>query len=67
MVYTNVRGERKEKWFPTKILVKGNKTTANIYAHLDSSFKKLSLDTLTDTIKIKWENQKYTLWKTYRG
>ena len=28
MVYTNVRGERKEKWFPTKLPVKGNKTKA---------------------------------------
>lgn len=35
MVYTNVRGERKEKCFPTKIPVEGNKTTANIYTHLD--------------------------------
>ena len=28
MVYTNVKGERKEKWFPTKLPVKGNKTKA---------------------------------------
>ncbi|MBQ7822401.1 MAG: site-specific integrase [Clostridia bacterium] len=28
MVYTNVRGVRKEKWFPTKLPVKGNKTKA---------------------------------------
>ena len=28
MVYTNVKGERKEKWFPTKLPVKGNKTRA---------------------------------------
>lgn len=29
MVYTNVRGKRKEKWFPTKLPVKGNKTKAD--------------------------------------
>ena len=29
------------------------KTTANIYAHLDLSSKNLSLETLTDIIKIK--------------
>lgn len=28
LVYTNVRGERKEKWFATKLPVKGNKTKA---------------------------------------
>ncbi len=28
MVYRNVKGERKEKWFPTKLPVKGNKTKA---------------------------------------
>ncbi len=28
MVYKNVRGERKEKWFPTKLPVIGNKTRA---------------------------------------
>ena len=28
MVYTNVRGKRKEKWFATKLPVKGNKTKA---------------------------------------
>ncbi len=28
MVYRNVKGERKEKWFPTKLPVKGNKTRA---------------------------------------
>ena len=31
MVYTNVRGERKEKWFPTKLPVKGNKTKAETF------------------------------------
>ena len=28
MVYRNVKGERKEKWFPTQLPVKGNKTKA---------------------------------------
>lgn len=28
MVYKNVRGERKEKWFPTQLPVKGNKNKA---------------------------------------
>ena len=28
MVYRNVKGERKEKWFPTKLPVKGNKNKA---------------------------------------
>lgn len=28
MVYTNVRGKRKEKWFPTKLPVNGNQTKA---------------------------------------
>ena len=28
MVYRNVRGEKKEKWFPTKLHVKGNKMRA---------------------------------------
>lgn len=32
MVYTNVRGERKEKWFPTKLPVKGNKTKAEAFS-----------------------------------
>ena len=32
MVYTNVRGERKEKWFPTKLPVKGNKTKAEVFS-----------------------------------
>ena len=32
MVYTNVRGERKEKWFPTKLPVKCNKTKAEAFS-----------------------------------
>ena len=32
MVYTNVRGKRKEKWFPTKLPVKGNKTKAEAFS-----------------------------------
>ena len=32
MVYTNVRGERKEKWFPTKLPVKGNKTKVEAFS-----------------------------------
>ena len=32
MFYTNVRGERKEKWFPTKLPVKGNKTKAEAFS-----------------------------------
>lgn len=32
MIYTNVRGERKEKWFPTKLPVKGNKTKAEAFS-----------------------------------
>lgn len=32
MVYTNLRGERKEKWFPTKLPVKGNKTRAEAFS-----------------------------------
>lgn len=32
MAYTNVRGERKEKWFPTKLPVKGNKTKAEAFS-----------------------------------
>lgn len=32
MVYTNVKGERKEKWFPTKLPVKGNKTKAEVFS-----------------------------------
>lgn len=28
MVYRNVKGEKKEKWFPTKLHVKGNKMRA---------------------------------------
>ena len=34
MVYTNVRGERKEKWFPTKLPVKGNKTKAEAFSRM---------------------------------
>ena len=34
MVYTNVRGERKEKWFPTKLRVKGNKTKAEAFSRM---------------------------------
>ena len=32
MVYTNVRGKRKEKWFPTKLPVKGNKTKVEAFS-----------------------------------
>ena len=32
MVYTNVRGKRKEKWFATKLPVKGNKTKAEAFS-----------------------------------
>lgn len=32
MVYTNVRGERKEKWFAIKLPVKGNKTKAEAFS-----------------------------------
>lgn len=32
MLYMNVRGERKEKWFPTKLPVKGNKTKAEAFS-----------------------------------
>ena len=34
MIYTNVRGERKEKWFPTKLSVKGNKTKAEAFSRM---------------------------------
>ena len=34
MVYRNVRGERKEKWFPTKLPVKGNKTKAEAFSRM---------------------------------
>lgn len=34
MVYMNVRGERKEKWFPTKLRVKGNKTKAEAFSRM---------------------------------
>lgn len=34
MVYTNVRGERKEKWFSTKLPVKGNKTKAEAFSRM---------------------------------
>ena len=34
IAYTNVRGECKEKWNPTKLHVKGNKTRAEAISRI---------------------------------